>query len=181
VPLALRARQTCSGIVKSVSCLGARHIATRWDENGGKYSATADDAAYANFPLAGGVIAHFNSSWCVRVRRDDLVTFQVDGTRGSAVAGLTRCFNPVACRNAPAGMESGRASNARFLAPTGRKFRTDKPYDNAFKAEWEAFHRHVCEDTPFKWNLLRRSEGAQLVELRPEILALAALGRPSQA
>src|SRR3981081_4590763 len=69
------------GEVQSVSCLVARHIATRWDENGGKYSATADDAAYATFRLAGGVIAHFNSSWCVRVRRDDLVTFPGDATR----------------------------------------------------------------------------------------------------
>src|SRR5258708_19075378 len=80
------------GEVKSVSCLGARHIAERWDENGSRYRANADDAAYASFRLAGGVIAHFNSSWCVRVRRDDLVTFQVDGTMGTAGAGLTACF-----------------------------------------------------------------------------------------
>src|SRR5256714_3919599 len=80
------------GEVQAVSCLRATHIPYRWDEDGKKYKATADDGAYATFRLAGGVIAHFNSSWCVRVRRDDLVTFQVDGTRGSAVAGLTRCF-----------------------------------------------------------------------------------------
>ena len=80
------------GEVKAVSCLGATHIPYRWDETGRKYKATSDDAAYATFKLAGGVIAHFNSSWTVRVRRDDLLTLQVDGTKGSAVAGLRRCL-----------------------------------------------------------------------------------------
>ena len=81
------------GEVKSVSCLGATHIPKRWDENGKPYKADADDAAYATFELAGGVIAHINSSWCTRVRRDDLVTFHVDGTHGSAVAGLQKCWS----------------------------------------------------------------------------------------
>ena len=80
------------GKVQAVSCLGATHIPSRVDEAGRTYKADADDAAYATFQLEGGVIAHINSSWCVRVRRDDLVTFHVDGTHGSAVAGLTRCF-----------------------------------------------------------------------------------------
>src|SRR5262249_5439373 len=79
------------GEVKSVSCLGATHIPKRWDENGKPYN--ADDAAYATFQLANGVIAHINSSWCTRVRRDDLVTFHVDGTLGSAVAGLQKCWS----------------------------------------------------------------------------------------
>src|SRR5688500_293834 len=80
------------GEVQAVSCLGATHVPYRWDENGRKYKATADDAAYATFQLEGGAVAHFNSSWAVRVRRDDLLTLQVDGTRGSAVAGLRRCW-----------------------------------------------------------------------------------------
>ena len=77
------------GNVRSVSCLGATHIPERWDEAGKKYTATADDAAYATFELDGGIVAQINSSWTTRVRRDDLVTFHVDGTHGSAVAGLT--------------------------------------------------------------------------------------------
>src|ERR1700678_519977 len=81
------------GAVESVSCIGATHIPQRVDESGAVYKADADDAAYATFQLEGGVIAHINSSWAVRVRRDDLVTFQVDGTHGSAVAGLTRCYS----------------------------------------------------------------------------------------
>lgn len=80
------------GNVKAVSCLGAIHIPERIDEQGQAYACTADDAAYATFELEGGVIAHFNSSWCVRVRRDDLLTLQVDGTKGSAVAGLRECW-----------------------------------------------------------------------------------------
>ncbi len=80
------------GAVKAVSCIGATHITERVDESGAPYKADADDAAYATFQLEGGVIAHINSSWAVRVKRDDLVTFQVDGTHGSAVAGLTRCY-----------------------------------------------------------------------------------------
>src|SRR6476620_6235689 len=79
------------GTVKAVSCLGATHIPRRWDEAGKPYECTADDSAYATFELEGGVIAHFNSSWTVRVRRDDLLTMQVDGTHGSAVVGLRDC------------------------------------------------------------------------------------------
>jgi len=80
------------GEVKAVSCLGATHIPERVDENGKTYACTADDSAYATFELAGGVIAHFNSSWTVRVRRDDLLTLQVDGTHGSAMAGLQEYY-----------------------------------------------------------------------------------------
>src|SRR6201999_2580988 len=76
------------GNVKSVSCLGATHIPERIDEDGKRYKATAHDAAYATFQLDGNIIAHMNSSWCTRVRRDDLLTLHVDGTHGSAVAGL---------------------------------------------------------------------------------------------
>ena len=79
------------GETKSVVCRGATHIPTRWDEQGQPYQADADDAAYAIFELEGGVIAQINSSWTTRVRRDDLVTFHVDGTHGSAVAGLMQC------------------------------------------------------------------------------------------
>ena len=80
------------GDVKAVSCLGATHIPSAWDESGTPYECTADDSAYATFELEGGIIAHFNSSWCVRVRRDDLLTLQVDGTKARAVAGLRDCW-----------------------------------------------------------------------------------------
>ncbi len=151
------------GEVKSVSCLGARHIATRWDENGDKYAATADDAAYATFRLAGGVIAHFNSSWCVRVRRDDLVTLQVDGTKGSAVAGLTRCFTQ-SLAETPRPVWNPDVRQTHDFGADWKEVPDDKPYDNAFKAEWELFIRHVCEGAPFRWDLLEGAKGLQLVD-----------------
>jgi predicted dehydrogenase len=151
------------GEVKSVSCLGGRHIAERWDENGSKYGATADDAAYATFRLAGDVVAHFNSSWCVRVRRDDLVTFQVDGTRGSAVAGLTRCFTQ-SLAETPRPVWNPDVRQTHDFGADWKEVQDNKPYDNAFKAEWELFIRHVCEGTPFRWNLLEGAKGLQLVD-----------------
>jgi len=151
------------GEVKSVSCLGTTHIPARWDETGTKYKATADDAAYATFRLAGGAIAHFNSSWCVRVRRDDLASFQVDGTKGSAVAGLTRCFAQ-SLADTPRPMWNPDVRQTHDFAADWREVPDDKAYDNAFKAQWELFVRHVCEGGPFKWNLLEGAKGLQLVD-----------------
>ena len=152
------------GEVKSVSCLGARHIATRWDENGRKYGATADDAAYATFRLAGGVIAQFNSSWCVRVRRDDLAIFQVDGTKGSAVAGLTRCFAQ-SLAETPRPVWNPDVRQTHDFGADWKEVPDDRSYDNAFKAEWELFIQHLFEGTPFQWNLLEGAKGVQLAEL----------------
>ena len=151
------------GEVQAVSCLGATHIPYRWDEGGRRYKATADDAAYATFQLAGGVVAHFNSSWDVRVRRDDLLTLQVDGTNGSAVAGLRKCF-----------FQSYEATPKPVWNPDipqpidffdGWKEVPDENYDNAFKAQWELFLRHVAGEGTFRWNLLEGAKGVQLAEL----------------
>jgi len=151
------------GEVKSVSCLGATHIPERWDENGRRYRATADDAAYATFRLAGGAIAHFNSSWCVRVRRDDLVAFQVDGTKGSAVAGLTRCFAQ-SLSDTPRPVWNPDVRQVHDFSADWREVPDESVHDNAFKVEWELFIRHVCEGAPFKWNLLEAAKGLQLVD-----------------
>ena len=151
------------GEVKSVCCLGATHIPARWDETGAKYKATADDAAYATFRLAGGIIAHFNSSWCVRVRRDDLATFQVDGTKGSAVAGLTRCFAQ-SLADTPRPVWNPDVRQTHDFGADWKEVPDGKPCDNAFKAEWELFIRHVCEGAPFRWNLLEGAKGLQLVD-----------------
>mgnify|MGYP003393598276 CR=1 FL=1 len=151
------------GGVKSVTCLGATHIPKRWDEEGKPYQATADDAAYATLQLESGVIAHINSSWCVRVRRDDLVTFQVDGTHGSAVAGLQRCHSQARV-NTPKPVWNPDVPQTIDFFNTWQEVPNNIAYDNAFKAEWELFIRHVCEDAPFKWNLLEGAKGVQLVE-----------------
>ncbi|MDA1118426.1 MAG: Gfo/Idh/MocA family oxidoreductase [Proteobacteria bacterium] len=151
------------GQVRAVSCLGATHIPQRWDENGKKYKATADDAAYATFRLAGGVIAHFNSSWAVRVRRDDLLTLQVDGTHGSAVAGLRRCLVQSRDDTPKPVWNPDIAQPIDFFA--GWKEVPDGDYDNAFKVQWEMFLRHVAGDGPFLWGLLEAAKGVQLAEL----------------
>jgi predicted dehydrogenase len=149
--------------VKAVSCLGATHIPRRWDEAGQPYECTADDAAYATFELEGGIIAHFNSSWCVRVRRDDLLTLQVDGTKGSAVAGLRECWvQPYATTPRP-------VWNPDIESPLNyfdgwQKVPQQTTFDNAFKREWELFLVHVVKGGPFRWNLLEGAKGLQLAE-----------------
>lgn len=151
------------GPVKAVSCLGAIHIPERWDESGRKYEATADDSAYSTFELEGGVIAHFNSSWTVRVRRDDLLTLQVDGTRGSAVAGLRDCWiQPYAATPRP-------VWNPDIPQPLDffegwQKVPEQETYDNAFKRQWELFLRHVIRNEQFRWGLLEGAKGVQLAE-----------------
>jgi len=151
------------GEVKAVSCLGATHIAQRWDENGRKYKATADDAAYATFQLAGGIVAHFNSSWTVRVRRDDLLTLQVDGTRGSAVAGLRKCVMQSYDETPKPMWNPDIPQPIDFFG--GWKEVPDEGHDNAFKAQWELYLRHVAGEGPFRWDLLEAARGVQLAEL----------------
>jgi predicted dehydrogenase len=156
------------GAVKSVSCIGATHIPRRWDETGKPYSATADDAAYATFELDGGasapIIAQINSSWCTRVRRDDLVTFHVDGTLGSAVAGLTDCV--IQARAAtPKPVWNPDVPRTIDFFDTWQDVPPNRTYDNAFKVEWELFLRHVVDGGPFRWNLLEGAKGVQLAEL----------------
>jgi len=155
------------GEVKSVSCLGATHIPERFDEQGKKYKATADDAAYATFELAapGGqrVIAQINSSWVTRVRRDDLVTFHVDGTHGSAVAGLSDCLSQARV-NTPKPVWNPDVRQALNFFDHWQQVPEYTNFDNGFKTQWEAFIRHIVEDAPFRWNLLEGAKGVQLVE-----------------
>ena len=151
------------GAVKSVNCLGATHIPERWDELGRQYQATADDAAYATFELEGGVVAQLNSSWTVRVRRDDLLTLQVDGTHGSAVAGLQKCRTQ-ARANTPKPIWNPDLPQSIDFFDTWQEVPTNTDYDNAFKAQWTLFIRHVCENTPFRWSLLEGAKGVQLVD-----------------
>ncbi len=151
------------GEVQAVSCLGATHLPERVDENGNVYKATADDAAYATFELANGVIAHFNSSWTVRVRRDDLLSLQVDGTKGSAVAGLRECYIQH-YGNTPKPVWNPDVPQPINFYEGWSKVPEQEAYDNAFKVEWELFLKHVVADEPFRWNLLQGAKGVQLAE-----------------
>ncbi|GAA1867528.1 Gfo/Idh/MocA family protein [Asanoa iriomotensis] len=152
------------GPVEAVTAHVATHIPRRWDEQGEPYEATADDAAYGIFELAGGIVAQINSSWAVRVYRDELVEFQVDGTAGSAVAGLRECKvqhrsttpKPVWNPDLPA---TERFREQWQLVPDNEEFR------NGFQEQWELFLRHVAEDTPYTWDLWAGARGVQLAEL----------------
>ena len=149
--------------VKAVSCLGATHIPERRDEAGAPYECTADDAAYATFELEGGIVAHFNSSWAVRVRRDDLLTIQVDGTKGSAVAGLRDCWvQPYSATPRPVWNPDIPSTINHF--DSWLKLPDQDFFDNAFKKQWELFLLHVAKDGPFPWTLLEGARGVQLAE-----------------
>ncbi|HTL66679.1 MAG TPA: Gfo/Idh/MocA family oxidoreductase [Lacunisphaera sp.] len=156
--------QNLFGEIKSLTCLGATHIPQRWDEDGRPYKCTADDSAYATFELVNGIICHFNSSWDVRVDRDDLLTLQVDGTHGSAVAGLRDCktqslaATPRCVWNPD--IDSPIKYRDGWMRVPDQGF-----YDNAFKIEWELFLKHVVADAPFRWSLLEGAKGVQLAEL----------------
>lgn len=151
------------GPVRAVTAKVATHIPRRWDEEGQPYDATADDSAYGIFELDGGVIAQINSSWNVRVARDELVEFQVDGTHGSAVAGLRSCraqhrsATPKAVWN-PDLEDLGRYRDQWEPVPDNTEF------PNGFRAQWEDFLRHVVLDTPFPHDLLSGARGLQMAE-----------------
>lgn len=155
------------GEVKSISCLGATHIPRRWDENGKPYPATADDAAYAIAELVGHdgepVIAQLNMSWATRVRRDDLVTFHVDGTHGSAVAGLQECRAQSRVAT-PRPVWNPDVKQTMNFFDQWQEVPDTEFHDNGFKIQWEHFIRHVVEDAPYKWTLPEGAKGVQLVE-----------------
>ncbi|QIV85070.1 Gfo/Idh/MocA family oxidoreductase [Mycolicibacterium frederiksbergense] len=152
------------GTVQTVTARTATHIPTRWDEQGNAYAATADDAAYGIFEIEGGVIAQINSSWAVRVHRDELVEFQIDGTHGSAVAGLRGC------------VAQQRAHTPKPVwnpdLPVTEKFRdqwlevpANADLDNGFKLQWEEYLRDVVAGRSHRFGLLSAARGVQLAEL----------------
>jgi predicted dehydrogenase len=151
------------GAVTAVSCVGATHIPERADEQGQPYRCTTDDAAYATFRLENGIICQFNSSWCVRVRRDDLLTLQVDGTHGSAVAGLRKCWVQSAGAT-PRPVWNPDVDQPLNFFQGWTEVAADAVYDNAFKIQWERFLRHVALDEPFRWTLREGAKGVQLAE-----------------
>jgi predicted dehydrogenase len=155
------------GQVQSITCLGATHIERRWDEAGQPYACTADDAAYATAQLKGHngepVVAQLTMSWATRVRRDDLVTFHVDGTHGSAVAGLQQC-RAQSRVTTPRPVWNPDVQQTMNFLDQWQEVPDSQAYDNGFKIQWEAFIRHVAEDAPYRWTLPEGAKGVQLVE-----------------
>ncbi len=151
------------GRVQAVTAKAVTHIPDRWDEQGEKYEATADDAAYGIFELDGGILAQINSSWTVRVNRNELVEFQVDGTNGSAVAGLFGCkIQPGVCTPKPVWDPD---------VPTDQDFRSqwlqipdNEEFANGFRAQWEAFLSDVAAGRPHPYDFLAGVRGLELVD-----------------
>jgi predicted dehydrogenase len=152
------------GRVQAVSCTGATHIPQRVDEVGHTYKCTADDAAYGMFELEGGIFVQINSSWVTRVYRDELFNLHVDGTEGSAVAGLREC--KVQHRvNTPRPVWNPDIPNTIKFRDQWAEVPDNAEFDNAFKVQWEMFLRHVYEDAPFPHTFIDGARGVQLAEL----------------
>jgi predicted dehydrogenase len=152
------------GPVTALYARQATLIRRRWDEAGARYDATADDAAYAVLEFASGMMASVNSSWAVRVNRRELLELHVDGTDGSAVAGLRHCAVQHRVSTPRAVWNPDLPDPADYPAQW-----TDIPdnadFDNGFKAQWEQFLRAAAEGTPVRWDLAEGAKGVQLAEL----------------
>jgi predicted dehydrogenase len=152
------------GKVRAVHCLGGTTIPERVDESGNRYECTADDTAYGTFELDGGIIAQINSSWSFRVYRDELFSMQVDGTLGSAVAGLRECRTQHRV-NAPRPVWNPDVANPFHFREHWLEVPDNQIFDNGFKVQWELFLRHVAEDSQFPHDFLEGARGVQLAEL----------------
>lgn len=150
--------------VKAVSCTGKTHIPTRVDEEGKTYTATADDAAYGSFELENDIFAQINSSWTTRVYRDELFNLHVDGTEGSAIAGLRDCKAQHRV-NTPRPTWNPDLPNPFRFREHWQEVPDNGTFENAFKVQWELFLKHVVLDTPFPHTFVDGARGVQLAEL----------------
>jgi predicted dehydrogenase len=152
------------GPVTALYARHATHLPRRWDESGEPYEVTADDAAYALLEFGSGVFASVNSSWAVRVNRRELVELHVDGTHGSAVAGLRNCAVQHRVSTPMPVWNPDLPDPNDYLAQW-----TDVPdnasFDNGFKVQWEQFLQHAVEGRPFPWDLTEGAKGVQLASL----------------
>jgi predicted dehydrogenase len=151
------------GEIKGVFCTKATLIPTRLDERGRPFEVDVEDAAFALFALEGGVLARVSASWATRVKRDDLLRIQVDGTAGSAVAGVHRCFiQPLAATPRP--FFDPERPQPMIFHEQWREVPQQGPVENGYRASWEGFLRHVAEDAPFSASLLEGAKGIELAE-----------------
>ena len=151
------------GKITSIICQGANHIGKRWDENTKPYTADADDAAYAILCLENDIVVQINSSWCTRVNRDDLVIFHVDGTKGSAVAGLTKCKIQSLEQTPRPIWNPDEPQTMKFTGQWDEVY-PELQTENGFKQQWEMFIRYLYEDSPWKFTLQEAARGVRLAE-----------------
>jgi len=151
------------GPITAVSCRHMTALPQRRDEAGRLYDVDVEDHAFAIFELEGGAVAQIGSSWANRVKRDDLLQIQVDGTLGSAVAGLHRCFIQPAVAT-PRPFFSPEQPQAMVFDEQWQELPELEPFENGYRAGWELFLRHVAEDAPFPAPLLEGARSVQLAE-----------------
>ena len=152
------------GPISALYARHATHLPQRWDESGAPYAVTADDAVYALLEFEGGAFASVNSSWAVRVNRRELVELHVDGTHGSAVAGLRNCAVQHRVSTPMPVWNPDLPDPIDYLAQW-----TDVPdnevFDNGFKVQWELFLKDAVQGQPFRWDLVEGAKGVQLARL----------------
>ncbi len=151
------------GEIRSVSCRCTTAVPTRRDEGGEPYKVDVEDQAFAVFDLEGGILAQVSSSWASRVKRDDLLQIQVDGTAGSAVCGLHRCFvQPLAATPKP--FFDAERPQTMVFDEQWQEMPDIEPFRSSYRVGWELFLRHVAEDGPFPSPLIEGAKGVQLAE-----------------
>ena len=148
--------------IQSVSCRMATQVPQRRDERGERYEVDVEDTALATLELAGGAVMQVASSWATRVRRDDMLTLQVDGTLGSAVCGLHRC-HVQSLATTPRPVWNIEAERKERFDEQWQEVPDVEPYRNSYRAGWELFLRHVAEGSPFPSPLIEGAKGIQLV------------------
>jgi predicted dehydrogenase len=125
----------------------------RIDEQGARYPVDVEDTASTIVELENGAIGTILSSWATRVRRDDLLTFQIDGTKGSAIAGLHRCWT-LSNADTP---KTAHFSIANDLNIDYRANWTEVTEGvsrmNPYRVGWENFLRHVVTGAPMQADL----------------------------
>lgn len=151
------------GPIKAVSAHVAIRQKRRIDEDGKAYDVDVEDEVFAQFEHAGGVLAQVSSSWATRIRGDDMLTMQIDGSGGSAVAGLHHCYI----------MPAAATSKPHFDIDKPRTYSLNDdwmevpevwPGKNGYRQGWEMFLHHIAEGTPNTTTLLAGAKHLQLAD-----------------
>ncbi|MDA1000716.1 MAG: Gfo/Idh/MocA family oxidoreductase, partial [bacterium] len=157
------------GPIKRVAAMSWTGQTERADEAGERFDVDVEDNTHTLLEMENGARGTILSSWSTRVRRDDLVTFQIDGIGGSAVSGLRRCWAQAASDTPTVrGFAMGRDADTMDVAvdyhEPWQEVPDVAPYKNPYRFGWEGFIRHVVADEPFRADLAAGIRDVQLAE-----------------
>jgi predicted dehydrogenase len=151
------------GPIKAVSCRKMTQQKKRWDEAGQPFDVDVEDEVFATFEFEAGALAQVTTSWASRVKRDDLIQIQIDGTLGSAVAGGHTCYvQSLAATPRPAW--NVEVPQAMDFDTQWQEVADDEPFKNSYRHGWEQFLRHIAEGAPLRSTLLEGAKDVQLTE-----------------